>query len=73
MKCHDVIDLSLDTPILDVVRDDQQKMDHLVGLHPLGRIGRPEEVAHAVVFLASEESSFTTGSEFVMDGGYTAQ
>lgn len=36
---------------------------------PLGRPGRPEEVATFVVFLASDESSFTTGSEFVMDGG----
>lgn len=36
---------------------------------PLGRPGRPEEVATFVVFLASDEASFTTGSEFVMDGG----
>ncbi|GAA4734157.1 hypothetical protein GCM10023350_17210 [Nocardioides endophyticus] len=36
---------------------------------PLGRPGRPEEVAAFVVFLASDESTFTTGSEFVMDGG----
>jgi 3alpha(or 20beta)-hydroxysteroid dehydrogenase len=36
---------------------------------PLGRPGRPEEVAAFVVFLASDESTFTTGSEFVVDGG----
>jgi 3alpha(or 20beta)-hydroxysteroid dehydrogenase len=40
---------------------------------PLGRPGRPEEVASFVVFLASDESSFATGSEFVMDGGTTSQ
>ncbi len=40
---------------------------------PLGRMGRPEEVAHRAVFLASDESSFVTGSEVVADGGYTAQ
>ncbi|KAI9013564.1 short-chain dehydrogenase/reductase SDR [Hyaloraphidium curvatum] len=40
---------------------------------PLGRHGEPEDVAEAVVFLASDESSFITGSELVIDGGYTAQ
>jgi NAD(P)-dependent dehydrogenase (short-subunit alcohol dehydrogenase family) len=42
-------------------------------LHPLGRLGRPEEVAYAALFLACEESSFITGSELVIDGGFTAQ
>ncbi len=42
-------------------------------LHPIGRIGTPEDVAQAVVYLASDESSFITGSELLIDGGYTAQ
>jgi NAD(P)-dependent dehydrogenase (short-subunit alcohol dehydrogenase family) len=37
---------------------------------PLGRIGRPEDIANAVVFLASDEASFITGSEFFVDGGF---
>lgn len=41
-------------------------------LHPLG-IGEPDDIAYAVLFLASEESKFMTGSELVIDGGYTAQ
>ncbi len=40
--------------------------------HPIGRIGRPEEVAQVVLFLASEEASFITGALVVADGGYTA-
>ena len=40
---------------------------------PLGRTGRPEEVAYGVLYLASDESSYVTGSELVIDGGRTAQ
>ncbi len=40
---------------------------------PMGRLGKPEEVANTILFLASDESSFTTGGEFMVDGGLTAQ
>ena len=45
----------------------------LTALHPLGRLGEPEEVAATIAFLASDDASFMTGSELVVDGGYTAQ
>ena len=40
---------------------------------PMGRMGKAEEVANTILFLASDESSFTTGGEFMVDGGLTAQ
>ena len=61
----------IDTPLLKDVPDD--KKDALVALHPMGRLGRAEEVASAVLFLASDEASFITGSSLMVDGGYTAQ
>jgi cyclopentanol dehydrogenase len=48
-------------------------MPVLIAATPLGRMGRPEEVAYGALYLASEESSFVTGSELVIDGGYIAQ
>ena len=45
----------------------------LDALHPLGRVGEPEEVAYGILYLASDESKFVTGSELVIDGGYTAR
>lgn len=42
-------------------------------LHPLGHVGEPDDIAYGVLYLASEESKFMTGSELVIDGGYTAQ
>lgn len=47
--------------------------DYVVSQTPMGRPGRPEEIAAGAVFLASDESSFVTGSELVIDGGYLAQ
>ena len=58
------------TPILDNV--EPATREALVGLHPMGRLGEPEEIAHAAAFLLSEGASFMTGSTLVIDGGYTA-
>ncbi|MDR0253171.1 MAG: SDR family oxidoreductase, partial [Brucellaceae bacterium] len=61
----------IDTPLLSHIPDEAKQK--LVALHPMGRLGRAEEVANAVLFLACDEASFVTGSSLLVDGGYTAQ
>ncbi|AWP25625.1 short-chain dehydrogenase/reductase SDR [Paenibacillus vortex V453] len=60
----------IDTPLIQ--GRTEAITQHLVGLHPMGRLGQPEEVAKAVLFLASEDASFITGTTLLVDGGYTA-
>jgi len=45
----------------------------LEALHPVGRLGEPLDIAYGILYLASDESKFVTGSDLVIDGGYTAQ
>ncbi|MEY2943756.1 MAG: hypothetical protein RLY97_1770 [Pseudomonadota bacterium] len=51
----------------------QQLKDGMIALTPLGRLGQPTDLAAGVFFLASEDSAFMTGTELIMDGGWTAQ
>lgn len=67
----------IDTPMvagaLHQAEDGNMMRDMIISRHALGRLGVPREIADGVVFLASDEASFMTGSELVIDGGYTAQ
>lgn len=60
----------IDTPLLAAL--DDELMQQLISLHPMARLGRPEEVANAFLFLASDEASFITGTTLMVDGGFTA-
>ena len=76
IRCNSVHPAFVRTPILDplVERYGRDEAYAKLGRQiPLGRIGEPEEVAYAVLYLASDESSFTTGAELVLDGGLSAQ
>ena len=61
------------TPMIEDRLSDETERARLTSLIPLGRIGTPEDVAYGVLYLASDESAFVTGSELVIDGGWIAQ
>ena len=61
------------TPMTEARRSDVAVQEVMVSRIPLGRYGESEDVAYGVLYLASDESSFVTGSELVIDGGWTAQ
>jgi cyclopentanol dehydrogenase len=63
----------INTPMTEVRRANPEHQRLMLSRIPLGRYGEPEEVAYGVLYLASDESSFITGSELVIDGGWTAQ
>lgn len=57
------------TPMAEALLLDPERHSRLVGMHPLGRLGTPEDIANAVVFLASDLSSWITGQALAVDGG----
>ena len=61
------------TPLTKNLEEDRKTNEMLISLHPMGRLGNPEEVAELVLWLASEKSSFVTGAYYPVDGGYLAR
>lgn len=64
---------AIETPMIERLRSDPVLGEALATMHPMGRMGRPEEIAAAVVWLCSEEASFITGHTLVVDGGNLAR
>lgn len=63
---------AIDTPMMQAANMPKEAMDEIMRRVPLKRIGKPEEVSAAVVFLASEEASYVTGATLYVDGGWLA-
>lgn len=62
----------IETPMIDPVKSDPKTMEAMLARIPMHRVGRPEEVSNLVLFLASEKSSYMTGSTVIIDGGWLA-
>jgi 3(or 17)beta-hydroxysteroid dehydrogenase len=62
-----------ETPLSAPLLKDKAMRASIEGRHPIGHVGEPIDIAYAILYLASDESKFATGSEMVVDGGWTAQ
>jgi NAD(P)-dependent dehydrogenase (short-subunit alcohol dehydrogenase family) len=60
------------TPLIDGILRDPARTARLTAMHPLGRLGEGEDIANAIIFLASQESAWITGHSLVVDGGFSA-
>jgi 3alpha(or 20beta)-hydroxysteroid dehydrogenase len=73
IRCNSIHPGPIETLMIQETLEDHAFLQERLRRIPLGRIGRPEDVAYGVLYLASDESSYVTGSELVIDGGATAQ
>jgi NAD(P)-dependent dehydrogenase (short-subunit alcohol dehydrogenase family) len=69
--CPGFIETELTHSYFENIRQDEKRWQHIIELHALNRIGVPSDVAHAALFLASDESSWITGLNLAVDGGFT--
>jgi NAD(P)-dependent dehydrogenase (short-subunit alcohol dehydrogenase family) len=72
IRCNIIHPGIVDTPLQAPYLTEELRREFRSGI-PLGRIAHPREIAFAALFLASDESSFMTGAELTIDGGFTAQ
>ena len=61
------------TPMISDLEEDEETFQMLKSMHPIGRLGKPEEVAELVIWLCSQRASFVTGAYYPVDGGYLAR
>lgn len=68
-----LVETEIAQELIRSAKQDPRQWKHLMSQYPIGRVGRAKDIAHAVLFLASDESNWITGSLITVDGGYTAQ
>ena len=70
--CPGIVDTELVAQFINNAPDPEAARKQRIALHPLGRFGQPEDIAHTAIYLASDESAWVTGTAIPIDGGYSA-
>jgi NAD(P)-dependent dehydrogenase (short-subunit alcohol dehydrogenase family) len=79
IRCNAICPGTVQTPFVEgylarhFAGHEEEARQQLHARQPIGRMGRPDEIAHAALYLASDEAAFVTGSALVIDGGWTAK
>lgn len=70
--CPGFVETELTAAVITKAADPEATRRERTAAHPIGRLGRPEDIAGVAVYLASDESAWVTGAAFTVDGGYSA-
>jgi NAD(P)-dependent dehydrogenase (short-subunit alcohol dehydrogenase family) len=73
IRVNAVAPAAIETEMFDRFADAPEKREHMANLHPVGRVGRPDDIARGVLYLLDPANTFVTGTSLLIDGGFTAQ
>lgn len=73
IRVNAIAPAAIETEMYDRFADNPQKREYMANLHPVGRIGQPDDIARGVLYLLDPANTFVTGTSLLVDGGFTAQ
>ena len=73
VRVNSVAPAAIETEMFERFADAPEKRDYMANMHPVGRVGRPDDIARGVLYLLDPANTFVTGTSLLIDGGFTAQ
>jgi NAD(P)-dependent dehydrogenase (short-subunit alcohol dehydrogenase family) len=73
VRVNSIAPAAIETEMFDRFADAPEKREYMANMHPVGRVGRPDDIARGVLYLLDSANTFVTGTSLLVDGGFTAQ